>query len=336
MEIIIFTYHRILPNPSTAAVTCEVFERQLAHLAKSGYKSIGTAEIELFFSGRLPLGKYVMLTFDDGWGDNLAWATPILRKYSVKAVLALNTGLLNRDGRNIRRADSYEVVDSKKALEDAVYGRDRRPFLNWNEILEMRNSGNWEIQAHGNSHFGCYSDFSKIKGFYPDKPHWTMEYALGEPPFAGAPKVPFRSTLAGKRTVMCDDLKESLKKADSDRERSELCRNHRSPVNELEDDAQFESRLNDDLSSCRKTILETLGIDTASLFWPWGQSCETGIRIAKKCGFRLLFTMEKNAVSASTSPDMVPRIAAPEDLAGFKRQLSIYSSSVLRRIRKLF
>ncbi|HBC86235.1 MAG TPA: hypothetical protein DCZ94_04700 [Lentisphaeria bacterium] len=337
MNILILAYHRVLPKPSSAAVSADVFERQIAYLAKTGYRTIGTEELALFFSGKLmPHDKYAMLTFDDGWGDNLIWATPILRRYSTKAVLALNTGLLNAKGRSIRSDLTYEIIDSKKALEDAVYGRGARPFLNWNEILEMHNSGAWEIQAHGNSHFGCYSSFDKIKGFYPEKPHWTMEFALGEPPFPGAPKVSFKSILSNKRTVMSEDLKDSLRKASSNTERIKLCQEHQSPVKVLESDEEFEKRIEEDMTACRRTILETLGTETSSLFWPWGQYSDTSIRIAKKCGFKMLFTMEKDAVTEKTSPDMIPRIAAPATLAGFKKQLAIYSSNIFRKIRNLF
>ncbi len=337
MNIIVWTYHRVLPKPSSAAICVDVFERQIAHLAKCGYRTIGTEELMNFFNGRiLPYDKYVMLTFDDGWADNLIWATPILRKYSMKAVLALNTGLLNAKGRSIRNESRYEVIDSKKALEEAACGRDARSFLNWNEILEMRNSGVWEIQAHGNSHLGCYSTFAKIKGFYPEKPHWTMEFALGEPPFPGAPKVSFRSTLAGPRTVMSSDLKNALKKTSSDSARTRLCQEHKSPVKFLETDEEFEKRLEEDLSTCRRTILETLGTETSALFWPWGQYSDASIRIAKKCGFKLLFTTDKDAITERTSPDMIPRVAAPANLAGFKKQLAIYSNSIFRKIRKFF
>ncbi|MFZ2656129.1 MAG: polysaccharide deacetylase family protein [Victivallales bacterium] len=337
MNILIWTYHRVLPAASSAAVSADEFERQIAYLAESGYKAIGPAELELFFNGRLPrYDKYTMITFDDGWADNLIWATPILKRYSAKAVLALNTGLMNKEGRSIRKDGNYEIIDSKKALEESVYGKGSRAFLNWNEILDMKNSGVWEFQAHGNSHFGCYSKFDKIKGFFPEKPHWTMEYALGEPPFPGAPKVSFRSTLAGKRTVMSGDLKDSLKKASGDSERTRLCQAHPAPVKVLETDEEFEMRVEADLSECKKTLLETLGVETSSLFWPWGQSSEASVRIAKKCGFKMLFTMEKDIVTRKTSPDHIPRIAAPANFADFKKQLTIYSNSIFRKIKKFF
>ncbi|MFA6567324.1 MAG: polysaccharide deacetylase family protein, partial [Victivallales bacterium] len=297
MNLLVWTYHRVLPEASSGAVCTDVFEKQIAYLAKAGYRFIGTADLELFLNEKLPqTEKHTMLTFDDGWADNLIWATPILKKYSAKAVLALNTGFINKNSCEIRNSGNYKTIDSKTALGAAAYGKDYSSFLTWNEVLEMKKSGVWEMQAHGNSHFGCYSDFDKIRGFYPDRQHWTMEFALGEPPFYGAPRTTFRSVLSDRKTILCDDLKTALRQTNSDRKRKKLCENHSSPLDTIETPEEFEKRVTDDLNSCRKSISENLGQTPDCLFWPWGHYSDSSVKIAKECGFRMLFTMEKDAV----------------------------------------
>jgi peptidoglycan/xylan/chitin deacetylase (PgdA/CDA1 family) len=336
MNTLIWTYHRVLPEVSSGAVCADAFEKQIAYLAKSGYRFIGTADLELFLNEELPQAeKYTMLTFDDGWADNLIWATPILEKYSAKAVLALNTGFVNKNSCEIRNSGNYKIADSKTALGAAAYGRDYSSFLTWNEVLEMKKSGVWEIQAHGNSHFGCYGSFDDIRGFYPDKQHWTMEFALGEPPFNGAPRTTFRSILADRKTLLCDDLKNELRQSKSDNERTRLCKNHSSPLKTTETSEEFEKRVHEDLNSCRKAISENLGLTTTSLFWPWGHCSDSSVKIAKECGFKMLLTMEKDAVTDKTSTDRIPRVAAPAKFADFKKQLTIYSNPFLRNIRKM-
>lgn len=336
MNILVWTYHRVLPEASAGAVSAEIFERQIESLVKAGYKFIGTAELALSLRVRLPhMEKCTMLTFDDGWADNLIWATPILKKYSAKAVLALNTGLVNDKSGEIRNPGTYKIMNSKDALNSAAYGRDNSSFLTWNELLEMKKSGVWEIQAHGNTHFGCYGSFDEIRGFFPDKHHWTMEYALGEPPFPGAPRTTFKSILSDRKTALSEDLKTALREAKSDSARKKLCKSHSSPAIAIESPEEFEKRVTDDLTCCKKTINEHLGLIPDCLFWPWGHYSPTSIRIAKKCGFRMLFTMDKDAVTEKTLLDKIPRIAAPAEFEDFKRQLAIYSTPLLRSFRMM-
>jgi len=135
---------------------------------------------------------------------------------------------------------------------------------------------------------------------------------------------------------MSEDLKDSLKKAKTPAECSDLCKKHPSPVKTIETEEEFEKRVTQDLSECRKAIAENTGIEPDSFFWPWGQCSETSISIAKKCGFKMLFTTEKDAVTANTSPDRIPRVAAPANFADFRKQLGIYSNNLLRKIRKMF
>jgi peptidoglycan/xylan/chitin deacetylase (PgdA/CDA1 family) len=336
MNLLVWTYHRVLPEASPGAVGAEVFERQIECLLKAGYRFIGTSELEVFLKVKLPhTEKCTMLTFDDGWADNLIWATPILKKYSVKAVLALNTGLTNKNSGEIRNSGTYKIVNSKEALGAAVYGRDYASFLTWKEVLEMKKSGVWEIQAHGNSHFGCYGNFDDIRGFYPDKQHWTMEFALGEAPFPGAPRATFRSILSDRKTGLSDELKNALRQAKNDSARRKLCKNHSTSLKALETPEEFENRVRGDLTACKEAMKENLGASPDCLFWPWGHYSDSSIRLAHECGFKMLFTMEKDAATEKTPAAKIPRIAAPADIEDFKRQLTIYSNPLLRNIRKM-
>ena len=66
----------------------ERFERQLRYLSKRGYRSITLAECRDMLAGKIPMDpKAVLLTFDDGYDDNLSDAAPILAKYGFTATV---------------------------------------------------------------------------------------------------------------------------------------------------------------------------------------------------------------------------------------------------------
>ena len=335
-QLLILTYHRILPTPSAGAVAAPIFTRQLEYLTKRQWQFITASELAAIWAGRLspPGERLIMLTFDDGWADNRFYADPILARFQLRATLAVNTSLVNPEDR--LRSHPANLIPSKAALELAVYGRGWDSFLTWPELAELRGFGRWELQAHGNSHLGTYRDLTHIKGFFPSRRHWTMEYALGEPPFTGAPAATFCSILAAPRTRLAPELAAALKRPNSNEGWRKLCQSFSNPVVPLETDAEFQRRIREDLMSCRDLLREKLQVNATVMFWPWGHDSEASIAAAKECGFELLMTMDKDAV---TSPDQrwrLPRIAAPETYFRFRRRIAIFSRGPLRWLRRWF
>ncbi len=328
--MIVWLYHRVLPQKSSAAVEVRVFERQLAFLKDSGYTILTTAELLDIFEGKIQIPKKsVMLSFDDGWADNLFHAEPILAKFACKAVLALNTGLANDKSSGIRSSEDIHFKDSKTALKDAVFGSDRSSFLNWDEIRKLGSNGRWEIEAHGDSHRAFFSDLRHFRGFHPEKTHWSLESALGVAPFDGAPRAEMTSSLAGPIQLPAPELMEKLRISQNDKERRKICRDFRTPLISVETGSEFALRLRADLNSCADKIERETGKRPKALFWPWGHYCEEGVRIAADCGFRLLFSTERSAVENMKDPLHIPRIPAPDSLDEFKSRLKRYSNPLL-------
>lgn len=97
-------YHRICtddftpdpsfwPNRELAVRACE-FDRQMRHLARH-YNCVALPEaVRLLRCGRLPR-RSIIVTFDDGYRDNLTLALPILRKHDVPATIYVTTGLID-------------------------------------------------------------------------------------------------------------------------------------------------------------------------------------------------------------------------------------------------
>lgn len=73
-----------------------IFKQQIEFLAERK-KVIGLSELaSLLLQGKTPDNNTIVITFDDGYLDNLTIAAPILERYGLKATLFLPTGLIDR------------------------------------------------------------------------------------------------------------------------------------------------------------------------------------------------------------------------------------------------
>lgn len=101
-------YHRICPDHSgldelsrgfapnlELSVTTSAFDEQMAFVANN-FNCLSLPEaIEHLSRGKLP-ARSLIVTFDDGYLDNLTLALPILRKYQIPATVYIATGLIDR------------------------------------------------------------------------------------------------------------------------------------------------------------------------------------------------------------------------------------------------
>ncbi len=104
-------YHRICEDEQTRAtiqssflpnqeliVSTRAFNEQMAFLARN-YNCISLHQaIEQLKSGRLPPSS-VVVTFDDGYLDNLTLALPVLQSHGIPATVYIATGLIEQTSR---------------------------------------------------------------------------------------------------------------------------------------------------------------------------------------------------------------------------------------------
>ena len=77
---------------STIVVTSE-FEKQMAFLANHNYTSLTAEEFYLFMQNKMTVPQNsILITFDDGFKNNLETAYPILKKYKFTAINFIDTG----------------------------------------------------------------------------------------------------------------------------------------------------------------------------------------------------------------------------------------------------
>lgn len=96
----ILAYHMVndVRTDNPYCMTTAEFDEQMKYLADEGYTAISLRE---FFEGRggkrtLP-DKAIIITFDDGYQDNLTNAQPIMEKYGMKGTVFVATGLVDTE-----------------------------------------------------------------------------------------------------------------------------------------------------------------------------------------------------------------------------------------------
>ena len=100
----VLMFHRIVPesklkrvhNHLSLEITPEHLEQIINFFIKKNYSFLSLDQLyEGFRRGTFPDKKYVVITFDDGYKDNLEIAYPIFKKYGIPFTVYITTGIPN-------------------------------------------------------------------------------------------------------------------------------------------------------------------------------------------------------------------------------------------------
>ena len=138
-EIPVLMYHQFVKNKSDGGkirifVTEKQFELHLKILKFLGYETITFKELNKIGLQNRFDKKYIILTVDDGYEDNYKILFPLLKKYNMKAVIFLVSGLKN----------------NKWTMDNC--GEKEFRLLNDTEVKEMLESGLIEFGGHTLTH----------------------------------------------------------------------------------------------------------------------------------------------------------------------------------------
>ncbi|MEW6008709.1 MAG: polysaccharide deacetylase family protein [Candidatus Omnitrophota bacterium] len=106
-------------------VSSATFERQMKFLSERNYNVISLSQLAKFMKDKAPIpARSVVITFDDGYRNNLTVAFPILKKYNLAATI-------------------FVAPKEISVVPD---------YLNWNELKELSDSPLIEIGSHSLDH----------------------------------------------------------------------------------------------------------------------------------------------------------------------------------------
>lgn len=127
----ILMYHSILNSKTgTYIVSKNQLEQDIIALQQNGYTTVFPSQIIDFVYNKKPLpSKPVMITFDDGYYNNLYYGLEVLKKYNAKA----NINIIGKI------SDNYSIEDDSNP---------NYSHLSWEQIKKISDSGHFEIGNH--------------------------------------------------------------------------------------------------------------------------------------------------------------------------------------------
>lgn len=129
----VIMYHSVLGDPLQAGpwtISPAQLEEDLHFLGENGYEAVSAGQLIRYVNGEGELPeKPVLITFDDGYYNNMIYALPLLKKYGMRAVIS-PIGF---------KAEEFSQV------------RDQNPmyaYLSWEELCGLREEGTFELGNH--------------------------------------------------------------------------------------------------------------------------------------------------------------------------------------------
>lgn len=115
-RIRVLCYHRINKYGDWFGVDTDIFRQHIKHLSEN-YNLISIRDFLKILNGEISAEKALLVTFDDGYLDNYTDAHPVLKEYSVPALMFLTTDFI--DGKMWMWHDIYRFIVNNTPLKSA-------------------------------------------------------------------------------------------------------------------------------------------------------------------------------------------------------------------------
>lgn len=119
----ILCYHGVtaapMPIQMWTQMNAQLFEQHLAYLSKN-HECIGLVELIDRLEGDGPVGRPVVITFDDGFENNVSVAVPLLERYRLPATIFVTAGLVG--SRELIWSDEVATLVHSTSAESVTLG----------------------------------------------------------------------------------------------------------------------------------------------------------------------------------------------------------------------
>jgi len=300
---------RGVPVFASHGVTPALFEAQLAFVRDNGYRTLSADEFyEIACGRRAPEQRAVMLTYDDGLGSLWSVGLPLVKRYGVTIVVFLIPGRIRSGG----VGPTLEDLAAGRARIEDVLQRDagEQPFLTWDEITQMHESGLVDFQSHTLTHQLMFTS-PRIEGYFNPAlarrlspfqlPEWMANGlsrpAWGRPLYTAAPRMS-----AGRHYLEDAGLRRACEGYVAERGgaafferpawRRELAtssrdfRRRHGDLGRFETAEERQAALSSELREAKRFIEEQLpGKTVRHLAYPWGADSALAIRLSAQAGY---------------------------------------------------
>src|SRR5437764_1827443 len=136
----VLMYHKVNDIPGNRmSMPVSLFDEQMAQLRELGYVVVDLDAVLAHYVHGQPLPKgSVLITFDDGYRDNLEKAAPVLQKHGYPAVQFVPIGYVG---------DPLPLPHEEPLAARGVLNR----TVDWEQVHELEHAG-FRIESHGISH----------------------------------------------------------------------------------------------------------------------------------------------------------------------------------------
>lgn len=224
---------------------------------------------------------FVVLTFDDGYKDNLTVALPVLKKYNARATIFVNPAYVS------------EHTDPK-----SDWG-----FMTWDEVQQATDSKIFNIQAHTMTHEFIFSS-DKIVDFYSpekfNKYYWLAWMLFPETPNrwdstamqyknmipTGYPIFEYTRRLSARKFTPDPEYVEQLIEKYAEGSAMQFAQIYKGKKGTYETAEEFSKYAVWEVGVCKKELEKRLNGTVHTLCFPGGGYTDEVLHIAESVGYR--------------------------------------------------